>query len=267
MEKKPTSGLAVAALVLGIIGLVTSVIPVVNNMSFFMGIIGLIFAIIGLVGIGKGKKGGKGLAIGGLVTSILAIVVTLAAQSAFVAALDAATSSSPSASSSASQSASASSSSNGSSADASAAGNGASADSTASDDASDGASQEAAAEAAAAPDAPYTVTIDGADMGTDYQGEKAVIVTYTFTNNSDDARNFMTTMSAQAFQDGVELENAIMVDGVDSQDLMKDIKPGKSITVKQAYVLADTKNDVTVEVSELWDFSNELIAEATFAVK
>lgn len=42
-------GLAVTALVLGVIGLVFSFIPIVNNLAFFIGIIAVVFGIIALI--------------------------------------------------------------------------------------------------------------------------------------------------------------------------------------------------------------------------
>ena len=45
MEKKK-SGFGTASLVLGIIGVCTSFIPIVNNVSFILGLIGAIFGII-----------------------------------------------------------------------------------------------------------------------------------------------------------------------------------------------------------------------------
>lgn len=57
------SGMAIAGFVLGIIALLTSLVPIVNNLSFFLAILGIIFTIVGLIGIMKGKKSGKGLAI------------------------------------------------------------------------------------------------------------------------------------------------------------------------------------------------------------
>lgn len=247
MEKKPTSGMAITGLVLGLIAFISSVVPLLNLLSFPFVLLAIIFGAIGVFQTVKGTKGGKGIAISGLVLGVLALLVTVAMYGGAAASADNASSSASSSSTTTEQTA-------------------ASSDAASTGASSDEASQSAAAEAAAEQqaDAPYVVTIDGAEMGTDYQGEKAAIVTYTFTNNSDDACNFMTTIGAKAFQDGVQLEGAIGVDGVDSQDLMKDIKPGKSITVKEAYVLADTKNDVEVEVTELWDFSNELIAQQTF---
>lgn len=56
------SGMAIAGFVLGIIALLTSFLPIINNFSFFLAILGMIFGIVGMVGIMKGKKSGKGLA-------------------------------------------------------------------------------------------------------------------------------------------------------------------------------------------------------------
>lgn len=76
MEKKK-SGFGTASLVLGIIGVCTSFIPIVNNVSFILGLIGAIFAIISLI-----KKASKGQAVAGIILCILAIVITLSAQKA-----------------------------------------------------------------------------------------------------------------------------------------------------------------------------------------
>lgn len=247
MEKKPTSGMAVTGLVLGIIALISSVVPLLNLLSFPFVLLAIIFGAIGVFQTVKGTKGGKGIAISGLVLGVLALIVTVAMYGGAAASADKPATTTGSSSTTAEQPATA----------------------PAEEGDANGAAAEAAQEDTAAADAQqteatYVVTIDEAAMGTDYQGEKAAVITYTFTNNSDKACNFMTTIGAKAFQDGVQLEGAIGVDGVDSQDLMKDIKPGKSITVQQAYVLADTKNPVEVEVTELFDFSDELIAQKTF---
>ena len=81
--EKNSSGLATAGMVLGIIGVVLSFIPIINNIAFFIGILALIFGIIGIV-----KKAGKGKAIAGIVLGILSIVITLAMQSAVSDAID-----------------------------------------------------------------------------------------------------------------------------------------------------------------------------------
>lgn len=86
-DNKPTSAAAIIGLVLGILAIVTSWIPIVNNLSFIIGAIGLVFSIVAVVGTSRGKKGGKGLAIAALVVNILSLVVVLGLQSAWSAAL------------------------------------------------------------------------------------------------------------------------------------------------------------------------------------
>lgn len=76
---KKKSGFATAGLVLGIIGICTSFIPIINNLSFILGIIAIIFGVVSLI-----KKASKGMAIAGIIISILAIIITINAQKAAV---------------------------------------------------------------------------------------------------------------------------------------------------------------------------------------
>lgn len=75
MEEKRKSGLATAGLVLGIIGICTSFIPIINNISFILALIGTIFGIVALV-----KKASKGQAIAAIILCILTIVITVNSQ-------------------------------------------------------------------------------------------------------------------------------------------------------------------------------------------
>lgn len=75
MEEKKKSGFATAGLVLGIIGLCTSFIPIINNVSFILGLIGMIFGIVSLI-----KKASRGQAIAGVILCILAMVITINSQ-------------------------------------------------------------------------------------------------------------------------------------------------------------------------------------------
>ena len=87
------SGMAIAGFVLGIIALLTSFLPIINNFSFFLAILGMIFGIVGMVGISKGKKSGKGLAIAAIVICVVSGVVVLGTQSMYSAASSATTTS------------------------------------------------------------------------------------------------------------------------------------------------------------------------------
>lgn len=69
------SGLGTAGLVLGIIGICTSFIPIINNLSFIMGVLAVIFGIIALT-----KHDSKGKTIATIILGILAIVITLNSQ-------------------------------------------------------------------------------------------------------------------------------------------------------------------------------------------
>ena len=83
MEKTNKSGLTTAGLVLGIVGVCTSFIPIINNISFAMGILSVIFGIVSLV-----KKVGKGKAITAIILGILAVVITVNSQQELSNSLD-----------------------------------------------------------------------------------------------------------------------------------------------------------------------------------
>lgn len=78
------TGFGTASLVLGIIGICTSFIPIINNLSFIMGILSVIFGIIAFA-----KKDSKGKVITSIILGILAIVITLNSQKALSDSLDA----------------------------------------------------------------------------------------------------------------------------------------------------------------------------------
>lgn len=64
-------GMAITGMVLGIVGLVTAIFYV----GGVIGIVGLVFSIIALRATGRREAGGRGMAIAGLVTSIIAIII------------------------------------------------------------------------------------------------------------------------------------------------------------------------------------------------
>lgn len=114
-------------------------------------------------------------------------------------------------------------------------------------------------------DTDYPITIDGAEVVTDSLGDKAIVVTYTWTNNSDKNASFDVALDAKAYQNGVELEVNCFVDGAECLDV-RDVRPGTTTTLKQAYKLADT-SEVEVEVKELLSFNDDIIASQKFAVQ
>lgn len=92
-QQAPRSIAAIVALVLGIIALLSSWVPIINNLSFIFALVGAVFAVVGLVGTLRGKKSGRGLAIASVVVNVAAVAIVLATQSAYSAAIDEAASS------------------------------------------------------------------------------------------------------------------------------------------------------------------------------
>lgn len=77
------NGFSTAALVLGIIGVATSFIPIINNLSFILGIIAIIFAIVALA-----QKASKGKPVASIILGIIAIAITLSTQKTLSKSLD-----------------------------------------------------------------------------------------------------------------------------------------------------------------------------------
>ncbi len=85
---KPRSVAAIIALVLGIIALISSWVPIINNLAFLFALVGAAFAIVALVGTLRGKKSGKGLAVASAAVNVIALAIVLATQSAYSSAIE-----------------------------------------------------------------------------------------------------------------------------------------------------------------------------------
>lgn len=96
------------------------------------------------------------------------------------------------------------------------------------------------------------VSIEDAKL-TDADGKKVIIVSYKFTNKSDNAESFNSIMKSDAFQDAMSISHALIntdIEGFDSNSTAERIEPGKTITVQEAYTLANETSPVEVRVSE-----------------
>lgn len=235
-----TSAAGIVGLVLGAVALLMSFLPIINNISFFFALIGAVFAIVGVVATVRKTRKGKGLAIAGLIICIVSIVVVLGTQSLYSAAIDEAFEPDDN-----SAAASASSSVSG-------------------NEAAAAAESETAEGEEKGGSSDYAVTIDGFELAEDYSGEAAIVVTFTFTNGSDEDTSFLSAIHAKCFQNGVQLDTAIVSD-IDSGSTLNELKPGATTTVQEAYKL-DDESEVTVECVEFLSFNDEVIAEKTFSL-
>lgn len=88
-SQKGLSASAIVGLVVGIIAILLSWVPIVNNFAAILGVIGVVFGIVGIVATrSKGRRRGKALAIAATVLSVISIVIVLVTQSSYGKAID-----------------------------------------------------------------------------------------------------------------------------------------------------------------------------------
>ena len=109
----------------------------------------------------------------------------------------------------------------------------------------------------------YTLTIQKYSLGADYNGNDALIIEYDWVNNSEDSAMPFMTFTLKGFQDHVETDNVLMVEGVDLGIGQKTVRPGGKIEGAQATVgISDITKTLELELDELFSFSsNPFIAE------
>ena len=113
----------------------------------------------------------------------------------------------------------------------------------------------------------YEVTIGDYEFVQDYKGNPAILIHYTFTNNSEDNRNAMFSISCKAFQNGIGLHEATISDESihDSSNSMKKIQPGTTIELTEAYILSSDTAPVEFYIEESVSFDNAKLGK-TFEV-
>lgn len=84
---KGSNGLATAGFVLGLLGLLTCWIPILNILGIILGILGVVLAAVGLAK-SKTVAAGRGLAIAGIVLGLLGVLVAILINVAFSKAVD-----------------------------------------------------------------------------------------------------------------------------------------------------------------------------------
>jgi hypothetical protein len=116
----------------------------------------------------------------------------------------------------------------------------------------------------------YAVTIDEAvqtieDTLAD-NPRQLLMVTYTFTNNSNSEMTFSAATNDSAFQDNLQLEPTLNVDDsafdIASTSTLAD--PGQSIKVTVAYELLSTTSPVEVKCLNDFSLDKEVLASKTF---
>lgn len=108
----------------------------------------------------------------------------------------------------------------------------------------------------------YYVEIENAFVTQDREGNPALVVTYAWTNNSENTTNAMTALAEHAFQDGVEIGFAV-ISGEPRYEpgtSAVNIRPGASTEVQCVFALSNVTSPVEFEVSELISLSRETVS-------
>lgn len=244
----PLSAMGVTSLVMGILALVISWIPIINNITFLFSILGLVFAIVAFVGIKHHKVRGRGLAYAGLITSIVGFAIMLATQSFYGEVLkgvseavnDEFSDSSTSDDDSAENQEKSQDTNNGNK------------------DASEGEIDGGA----------YHVTIEGAELSDeDYDGNPTVLVTYEVVNNQKDQTSSPFDWKVKVFQNGVALSDyPIYREKLKGLVYRSDhyryrIQLGGKFSYVEAFVVKDKKAPIRVEISSSWKDENKITKE------
>lgn len=108
----------------------------------------------------------------------------------------------------------------------------------------------------------YAVEIKSAAVTQDYDGNPAVIITYSWTNNSSETTSPMFSISTAVFQDGIGMNSAFIYDdpAYDGDMYSTDVRPGTTVDVQEAFELSNTTSPIEVEITEAfsWDTPEEI---------
>ena len=114
----------------------------------------------------------------------------------------------------------------------------------------------------------YYVKIKKATYTKDIEGKKTIVVHLDFTNNGKKAESAIFAINVTAYQDGVELEKAIVINSskFNGEIRSKKAKSGKTIKDCQYPFVLDGKKPVEVEVTGMYT-TGEANVSKRFKVK
>lgn len=102
------------------------------------------------------------------------------------------------------------------------------------------------------PKSKYDIKYISHKVDYDRSGNPVLLVTYEFTNNSDENASWTLKVHDKAFQNGVECGGIVFHDDINSQMQLNEIQPGTTVTIVDGYPLYDNENVVTIECGELF---------------
>lgn len=106
----------------------------------------------------------------------------------------------------------------------------------------------------------FYVEIKEGTLARDYDGNRVCIITYSWTNNSDETTCAMYKILEKAFQDGVELDAAYFIldtSVYNSGTKLKEVRPGATTDIQCAFILSNDTSPVEFELSESLNLSKD----------
>ncbi|MBR2422580.1 MAG: DUF5067 domain-containing protein [Oscillospiraceae bacterium] len=109
----------------------------------------------------------------------------------------------------------------------------------------------------------FYVKITSFELIEDYNGDPSILIVYSFTNNSQESAAAIYEVSTRAYQNGVELSDALTysLDNYDSGISMKEIQPGITIDIPCVYLLSSETAPVEFEIGELFSLDPNIVGD------
>jgi len=114
----------------------------------------------------------------------------------------------------------------------------------------------------------YDVIIKNHEITTSFEEDQAILVFFDFTNNAEEPISFFGAVQVDAYQNGVALEYASVInDQYDTTVIeSKNIQKGTTLEVYKAWILPNTTDPVDVVVTEFLGMTNDKITK-TFTLQ
>ena len=84
-----------------------------------------------------------------------------------------------------------------------------------------------------------------------------LVVYLEFTNNADESKAYSFNFNCKAFQNGIEMDTSYLSSAEESGNGLKEIKPGATLTVAEAFELTEDRSDVELEIGPLFDLTGK----------
>lgn len=106
----------------------------------------------------------------------------------------------------------------------------------------------------------------GAELVDNPTGASQLIVTYEWTNDTNQPSSAIYNVAVNAYQNGIGLEEdyAFILEDDSSQ---RDVQPGVTIQVREAFLIEDLVTDVQVEITPWISFEYEVIDREIFQLQ